>query len=193
MERNISLVSLLCFIIFNGCLVLEADAAKCHHSEKIKLIHRHSPELGHNPGTTIGPPKNSEERLKQLVQSDKARLHAIQRKLGVVGMEEDRAEFPLRSGADIGIGQYFVSFRMGTPTQRFTMLADTGSCLTWLKCRYMCDECLRSREGEKLFFPNQSTTFSSIPCSTPYCKSQDRAISVASCPFPTAPCLYSFR
>nr|CAD1834459.1 unnamed protein product [Ananas comosus var. bracteatus] len=38
-------------------------------------------------------------------------------------------------GAYTGTGQYFVRFRVGTPAQRFVLVADTGSDLTWVKCR----------------------------------------------------------
>ncbi|KAG8477940.1 hypothetical protein CXB51_027618 [Gossypium anomalum] len=169
MERNISLVSLLCFIIFNGCLVLEADAVKSQRSEKLKLIHRHSPELGHNPGTTLGPPKNSEERLKQLVQSDKARLHAIQRRLGVVGKADDRVEFPFRSARQI------------------------WGCLTWLKCKYPEEDyCAAPWAGGRFFFPNESSSFKSIPCSSQECKTIDKATTLPTCPYPNAPCYYGY-
>ncbi|MBA0859382.1 hypothetical protein Goshw_006213 [Gossypium schwendimanii] len=192
MERNISLVSLLCFIIFNGCLVFEADAVESQRSEKLKLTHRHSPDLGHNPGTTLGPPKNSEERLKQLVQSDKARLHAIKRRLGVVGKLKDWVEFPFRSAADMGLGQYFVSLRMGTPAQTYTLLVDTGSCLTWFKCKYMCVDCSAVVEGQRYFSPNQSSSFKSIPCSSQECKTMDKASTLPNCPHPNAPCYYDY-
>ncbi|KAF8716244.1 hypothetical protein HU200_026527 [Digitaria exilis] len=42
---------------------------------------------------------------------------------------------PLSSGAYTGTGQYFVRFRVGTPAQPFVLVADTGSDLTWVKCR----------------------------------------------------------
>ncbi|CAD6332901.1 unnamed protein product [Miscanthus lutarioriparius] len=41
---------------------------------------------------------------------------------------------PMSSGAYSGTGQYFVKLRVGTPAQEFTLVADTGSDLTWVKC-----------------------------------------------------------
>ncbi|KAG6523100.1 hypothetical protein ZIOFF_012953 [Zingiber officinale] len=48
-------------------------------------------------------------------------------------------EMPLNSGAYAGTDQYFVRFQLGTPAQRFELVADTGSDLTWDMCRNSSD------------------------------------------------------
>ncbi|KAL0363082.1 UNVERIFIED_CONTAM: Aspartic proteinase NANA, chloroplast [Sesamum calycinum] len=45
-------------------------------------------------------------------------------------------EMPMHSGADYGTGQYFVRFRVGSPPQKLVLIADTGSDLTWMNCKY---------------------------------------------------------
>ncbi|VAH10795.1 unnamed protein product [Triticum turgidum subsp. durum] len=53
------------------------------------------------------------------------------------GPEASAFAMPLTSGAYTGTGQYFVKFRVGTPAQPFVLVADTGSDLTWVKCRVL--------------------------------------------------------
>ncbi|KAH7372733.1 hypothetical protein KP509_17G018300 [Ceratopteris richardii] len=39
------------------------------------------------------------------------------------------------SGSSVGSGEYMVSLSVGTPPQELFLIADTGSDLTWVKCR----------------------------------------------------------
>ncbi|WOL14580.1 aspartic proteinase nepenthesin-2-like [Canna indica] len=93
---------------------------------------------------------------------------------------------PLKSAAYTGTGQYFVRFLLGTPAQRFLLVADTGSDLTWVKCR-------RHRGGNatRVFRPEASTTFRSIPCSSDMCKTS-LPFSLTTCPTPASPCAYDY-
>ncbi|OVA05039.1 Peptidase A1 [Macleaya cordata] len=75
---------------------------------------------------------------------------------------------PVISGASSGSGQYFVSFRVGTPPQKILLIADTGSDLVWVKCS-ACRNCSRHQPGTS-FFPRLSTTFSPFHCYDPACR-----------------------
>ncbi|XVE78454.1 hypothetical protein DITRI_Ditri13aG0146600 [Diplodiscus trichospermus] len=203
MERSISLVFLsLLLLFFNQFSFFQVHASGIKEKVRFKLIHRHSPELGEDPRTTLGPPTSRSERIRQLVHSDHARQHTISRKLGkrrknfeVKMPSINLVELPMRSAADIGTGQYFVSFRVGTPPKKFIMIVDTASSITWMKCRYNCQGCCRDREllHERIFNANESRTFRPIPCSSDICKLDlAHSGSLVECPVPTAPCGYDY-
>ncbi|XWS75760.1 hypothetical protein CRYUN_Cryun01aG0119800 [Craigia yunnanensis] len=208
MERSLSLVFLSLLLFFNDCFFFQVQASQTtprpNGKVRFKLIHRHSPELGQDPGTTLGPPSSPRERIKQLVYSDNARLHTISQRLAPrrknfeVKMlsSSNLVGFPMRSAADIGTGQYFVSFRVGSPPKKFIMIADTGSSLTWMKCNYKCHNCSRDRAmlHERIFHANKSRTFKPIPCSSDICKVDlSQCFSLSRCPRPRAPCAYDYR
>ncbi|KAE8659389.1 Aspartic proteinase A1 isoform 1 [Hibiscus syriacus] len=121
-----SIVFLSSSLFFSDFFHVHASQSD-HGTAKFKLIHRNSPELRHFRGTSLGPPSNSRERMKQLMRSDHARLQMItqrlipRRKTVQVEVEtsSNMVELPIRSAADIGTGQYFVSFRDGTAVHGF--------------------------------------------------------------------------
>ncbi|KAL6615792.1 hypothetical protein ACP70R_038062 [Stipagrostis hirtigluma subsp. patula] len=113
---------------------------------------------------------------------------------------------PLSSGAYAGTGQYFVRFRVGTPAQPFLLVADTGSDLTWVKCRRpshanqaaATDSSSSSSYADsapphgRLFRPEKSRTWAPIPCSSDTCR-VSLPFSLASCPTPHSACAYDYR
>lgn len=181
---------------------------------KLELIHRH--DLEHN-GANPGPL----QRLRQLLHSDTIRLGAISGKLRSVGIRRRilhvyhpdctngsrstnnhnvSGEMPIHSGADAGTGQYFVHFKVGSPAQRLVLIADTGSDLTWMNCRYRCTmgRCRRSNRRDmnnrRVFLADHSSSFRTLPCSSTMCKLDlANLFSLASCPSPMDPCAYDYR
>uniref|UniRef100_A0A0E0L5K2 Peptidase A1 domain-containing protein n=1 Tax=Oryza punctata TaxID=4537 RepID=A0A0E0L5K2_ORYPU len=107
---------------------------------------------------------------------------------------------PLSSGAYTGTGQYFVRFRVGTPAQPFVLIADTGSDLTWVKCRGAASPSHATSSPAaapaptlpRVFRPGDSKTWSPIPCSSETCKSTI-PFSLANCSSSTAACSYDYR
>ncbi|KAK8618441.1 hypothetical protein V6N13_132433 [Hibiscus sabdariffa] len=194
MERNMSLVLLLWSVLLNGCFLSELNALK--GQGKYKLIHMHSPELrDHHPNWTLRPPINSRERISQLVHSDYVRSQTIQRRLGRK-TDKRTVELPIRSAADLGAGQYFISMRIGTPPKKYLMLVDTGSVLTWIRCRNHCKNCSKEKESRDMRFyhPSESRSFRSIPCSSNYCTSNlIPCYTIKACPTPNAPCKYDYE
>ncbi|KAE8671072.1 Aspartic proteinase A1 isoform 1 [Hibiscus syriacus] len=202
MDRSILFVFLSLSLYCN--LSFQVHAFQSNGTARFRLIHRHSPELGNFPGTTLGPPSNKRERLRQLMRSDNARLQTIARRLFPrrknvqvkMWQNNNLVELPIRSAADIGTGQYFVSFRIGSPPRKFIMIIDSGSSLTWMKCKYKCKGCFkdRVRHNERILDAKTSRTFRPIPCSSDICK-QDlaRSFSLQHCPRPSAPCSYDYR
>ncbi|CAO1947958.1 unnamed protein product [Urochloa humidicola] len=114
---------------------------------------------------------------------------------------------PLSSGAYTGTGQYFVRFRVGTPAQPFLLVADTGSDLTWVKCRRPAaadaggygygapasnDSSPPTAPQGPVFRPEESRTWAPIPCSSDTCVAS-LPFSLAACPTPGSPCAYDYR
>ena len=74
------------------------------------------------------------------------------------------AQTPLQ--LDIGGGAYDMTFSIGTPPQQLSALADTGSDLIWAKCG-ACTRCVP--QGSPSYYPNKSSSFSKMPCSSGLC------------------------
>jgi hypothetical protein len=101
---------------------------------------------------------------------------------------------PLSSGAYAGTGQYFVLLRVGTPAQPFLLVADTGSDLTWVKCRRpdaASNDSSPSPSGGA-FRPYDSRTWRPISCASDTCV-ESVPFSLAACPTSGSPCAYDYR
>ncbi|XP_008793123.2 aspartic proteinase NANA, chloroplast-like [Phoenix dactylifera] len=151
------------------------------------------------------PPLAAVTRLdyvRDLVKSDHLRQRMI---AGTIGRRRHRQPrracenatsaadsfaMPLSSGAYTHTGQYFVRFRLGTPAQRFVLVADTGSDLTWVKCRFGPRKCRRCGGG-RVFLPEKSVSFDPIRCSSAMCKTS-LPFSLTTCPSPASPCAYDY-
>ena len=98
---------------------------------------------------------------------------------------------PISSAAYAGAGQYFVRLKVGTPAQSFLLVADTGSDLTWMKCRYgACSTCADAH-SRRPFLADQSSSFVPIPCSSPLCKNS-LPFSLSTCLSASSPCEYDY-
>lgn len=144
------------------------------------------------------------EYVRDLVKSDRLRQRMI---AGTVGrrryqptrracendtMAAESFAMPLSSGAYTHTGLYFVRFRLGTPAQRFVLVADTGSDLTWVKCRFSPQGCRHcGGRGQGLFHSEKSTSFDPIRCSSDMCKTS-LPFSLTTCPTPASPCAYDY-
>ncbi|KAK9937311.1 hypothetical protein M0R45_014110 [Rubus argutus] len=173
---------------------------------RLELIHRYSPQLhGH-----VLPEKKAKTQLeiiKELHRHDvirhqmisrKRQHHQIQRRNALETACSASVAMPLSSAWDSGVGQYLVQVRVGTPSQIFMLIADTGSDLTWMKCKYRCGEKCGLRRAKlkknkkKVFRANQSSTFKTVPCSSEMCKFE-LDFSRKLCPTPLSPCKYDYR
>ncbi|XVF81636.1 hypothetical protein PTKIN_Ptkin15bG0171100 [Pterospermum kingtungense] len=195
MERSISLV----FISILLFLVLFSDhvhGSQIEQTIRFKLIHRHASELGdQRDGRTLGSPSDLRERFEQLKHSDIARLHTVSQRLGHARMTLDlkKIEVPMRSAADVGLGQYFVSIKVGTPPVEYSLITDTGSLLTWIKCNYKCtQDCYKGNPEERIFNPTKSTSFKPIPCTDDFCNNHQLSSSAYTCNQPTSTCAYEY-
>ncbi|KQK09188.1 aspartic proteinase NANA, chloroplast isoform X1 [Brachypodium distachyon] len=119
---------------------------------------------------------------------------------GSASSSESAFAMPLTSAAYTGIGQYFVRFRVGTPAQPFLLVADTGSDLTWVKCRPAkaaaastnSSSSASASSPRRAFRPEKSKTWAPIPCASDTC-SKSLPFSLSTCPTPGSPCAYDYR
>ncbi|KAK1301577.1 Protein ASPARTIC PROTEASE IN GUARD CELL 1 [Acorus calamus] len=104
-------------------------------------------------------------------------------------------EMPMSSGAYAGTGQYFVRLRLGTPAQKFVLVADTGSDLTWVNCRYRrrrCARCTADRgRRRRVFDAEESESFRPISCASRLCRNT-LPFSLTTCPSRASPCAYDY-
>lgn len=149
---------------------------------QLELIHRHA-----------GSSMTHTERVNDLIHVDNHRVRMISQRAGRKRRKDMEAAgiYTINSGAYKGTGQYFVPFRVGTPSQRFLLVVDTGSDLTWMKCRYQCKSCLTKVKRRRIFHAGMSSSFETIPCSSDMCKTLP--FSLAQCSTPMSPCLFDYR
>ncbi|XP_058095392.1 aspartic proteinase NANA, chloroplast [Magnolia sinica] len=177
-----------------GFSVIPALCKNPSNSMRFELLHRHHPKLHER----ILTPENRLEHVRELVRSDNLRKHLISEMLGrrrrawEVSDPDGSFKMPLSSGRFAGTGQYFVRFHVGTPAQKFLLVADTGSDLTWMNCRYRCRNCKRSgKSHRRIFLADKSSSFSPIECSSTACRTA-LPFSLTTCPTPASPCAYDY-
>ncbi|XVE53408.1 hypothetical protein DITRI_Ditri03aG0000600 [Diplodiscus trichospermus] len=207
----------LIFLLFMILFLFVVQARQQHSNSIIlELIHRDAPQLN-------ATPKTQQQRLKDLVHHDfirhndiislkwrqgleprpRTRRHAWEQERPTTRAAKsyfsDAIEMPLGSGRDLGIGQYITSVKVGTPSQKFRLIVDTGSDLTWINCRYRCspgDNC--SKKGrikrKRVFHAGLSSSFKPVPCFSHMCKVElMNLFSLTTCPTPLTPCAYDYR
>ncbi|XVF87928.1 hypothetical protein PTKIN_Ptkin19aG0008100 [Pterospermum kingtungense] len=162
----------------------------------LELMHRDAPQLN-------ATPKTQHQRLNDLVRHDLIRHNNIilpkwrQAFQQATTSDDDAIEMPLGSGRDLGIGQYIASFKVGTPSQKFRLIVDTGSDLTWINCRYGCDHnCSNKRriKRRRVFHASLSSSFRPVPCFSHMCKVElMNLFSLTTCPTSLTPCAFDYR
>lgn len=69
-------------------------------------------------------------------------------------------------GSVLTRGYYYINLMFGTPAQRFALIVDTGSTVTYVPCS-TCTEC--GRHQDKPYVPSTSTTYRPVPCQSAVC------------------------
>ncbi|KAJ7982114.1 aspartyl protease family protein 2 [Quillaja saponaria] len=182
-------------IIIHG---LNLKGKKDLNTMRVQLIHRHDSRFsGNNMKTT------QLERIKEFAHRDSIRYHMIsQRRVGKSHRKKDREtsfELPIQGGRDFETGEYFVLVKVGTPAQKFWLIADTGSDLTWFNCRYGCGNNCSTHRGRskiknrRVFHAERSATFGKVTCSSGTCAQLSSLSSLTNCPNPSDPCQYAYQ
>lgn len=195
-------------VIFNG------DASV--QTMRLQLVHRHAVQSNSDEVLVEMPKRTQLDRLKELLHSDSIR-ERMRRKAWERGRRGggrnasssssslSSGEMPISSAADFGSGQYLVTVTVGTPAQRLTLIADTGSDLTWMNCEYRrcgsggCAAKRRSRSPRlrrrrRVYRAYASSSFKTVPCLSEFCKVElTNLFSLARCPTPLTPCAFDYR
>ncbi|MED6204372.1 hypothetical protein PIB30_008499 [Stylosanthes scabra] len=107
----------------------------------IELVHRHDSRFGHNNVFL-----DQLESIKGFIDRDTIRLQRMNQRLSISTTTNSKnkkhsrrksyetVEMPMHSGRDYGLGEYFVQVEVGTPGQKFWVVADSGNELTWFNC-----------------------------------------------------------
>ncbi|PON39210.1 Aspartic peptidase [Parasponia andersonii] len=164
---------------------------------RLELIHRNSPKLSGNV-VLGGKPKSQMEIIREFHRRDVLRhRNMVSRRLRATETASSVA-MPMFSGSDYGTGEYFVHVNVGTPGQKFLLVVDTGSELTWMNCRYKCGRNCGTHKGrlnnKRVFRADRSSSFRTVPCLSQMCKVElANLFSLAKCPTPLTPCAYDYR
>ncbi|KAM5575808.1 aspartic proteinase NANA, chloroplast-like [Rosa sericea] len=194
-----------------------------HTTMRLPLIHKYSPHFNGGVGLIN---KTDIDIMKELYLQDIIRhqmIFQMNRDDHQIPRREDSETnssfaMPVHSGFDILSGLYWVEVKIGTPPKTFLLAADTGSDLTWVKCKYdrtltkeakqkMIDDRKKKKHHhgdlkKSLIFLNKgrefradlSSTFKPVPCSDGMCsKGLAHMMSYKDCPTPTSPCKYTYR
>ncbi|KAL6202957.1 hypothetical protein ACLB2K_026661 [Fragaria x ananassa] len=88
------------------------------------------------------------------------------------GPPSSRFSSSIVSGLSQGNGEYFtgIGIGVGSPPKYLYMVLDTGSDVVWLQCA-PCKRCYS--QTDPVFDPRISSSFSSLPCSSPLCRHLD--------------------
>ncbi|XP_074301721.1 aspartic proteinase NANA, chloroplast-like [Silene latifolia] len=99
-------------------------------------------------------------------------------------------KLPMYAAAEYHMGQYLVEIEIGTPPTKLRMIADTGSDLTWVKCK---DGGETNLTNKRAFDATKSSTFKSFGCGNALCQEDFKMLrSLDLCPTIDAPCFYNY-
>jgi len=137
----------------------------------VEMIHRDSPK---------SPFYNSTETQFQRISNALSRSIIRVNHFNKSFVSANTPQAPVTSA----LGEYLVSYAIGTPPIQAFGILDTGSDITWLQCQ-PCKSCFK--QITPIFDPSKSKTFNTIGCTTNTC----RSVQGTSCPSSTSSCKYS--
>ncbi|BFG28576.1 hypothetical protein CerSpe_148500 [Prunus speciosa] len=183
---------------------------------RLEMIHRYSPRAKDH-GVHVEIPPTQQALIQELHRHDIVRLQMMaqkrQQNAHDQGLNSSSSSsnstrrmdmqtrvsmtMPINTGWDYGLGQYLVQIEVGTPAQKFMVIANTGSDLTWVRCQSHCSKGCGIRQGRKnhqrVFNADRSSTYKSIPCSSQMCKFDlANMFSLNKCPSPLSSCRYDY-
>lgn len=121
----------------------EDESLQEQHKVRLELVHRHDARFakhGAGDGDDGVVVVDQLEAIKGFIQRDYLRRMRMNQRWGLNHLSHRRKDWEtfqmaMHSGRDYGLGEYFVQVEVGTPMQKFWLVADTGNELTWFNCR----------------------------------------------------------
>ncbi|KAK4717404.1 hypothetical protein R3W88_015742 [Solanum pinnatisectum] len=108
------------------------------------------------------------ERLQRAMARGKSRLQRLSN-FATLSSSND-----VKSTIHAGNGEFLMQISIGSPSESYNAIMDTGSDLIWTQCK-PCKECFD--QSTPIFDPSKSSTFEKISCSNKLCE----ALPMSSC------------
>ncbi|XP_065873464.1 aspartic proteinase nepenthesin-1 isoform X2 [Euphorbia lathyris] len=116
-------------------------------------------------------------KFERIQHGMKRSSHRLKRMYGMV-LDIDASVLP-------GNGEFLMKLGMGTPSETYPAIMDTGSDLIWTQCK-PCSQCFN--QPTPVFEPKKSSSFSKLSCSSELCK----ALPQSSCSSNRCEYLYTY-
>ncbi|KOM49238.1 hypothetical protein LR48_Vigan08g006500 [Vigna angularis] len=141
--------------LFLLCLYFFSFIQACNGGFTVEIIHRDSPK-----SPFYRPTETQLRRVAKAVHRSLRRANHFNQTF----VSKNTAE----STVTPGIGDYVMSYSVGTPEFQVFGIVDTGSDIVWMQCQ-PCKTCFD--QTTPIFNPSNSTTYETLPCSSTSCKS----------------------
>uniref|UniRef100_A0A7C9DQ39 Peptidase A1 domain-containing protein n=1 Tax=Opuntia streptacantha TaxID=393608 RepID=A0A7C9DQ39_OPUST len=103
------------------------------------------------------------ERVQRGIKRGRNRLQ----RLNALALASSSGSYEVESKVQPGNGEFLMDVAIGTPPNPFAAIMDTGSDLIWTQCK-PCEQCFD--QSTPIFDPQESSTFSTLSCSSPLCE-----------------------
>ncbi|KAJ8540211.1 hypothetical protein K7X08_030130 [Anisodus acutangulus] len=113
------------------------------------------------------------ERLQRAMERGKSRLQRLSL-VGNFATLSSKDDSNVKSTIHAGNGEFLMEISIGSPSESYNAIMDTGSDLIWTQCK-PCKECFD--QSTPIFDPSKSSTFENISCSNKLCE----ALPTSSC------------
>ncbi|WVZ02573.1 hypothetical protein V8G54_023379 [Vigna mungo] len=141
--------------LFLLCLYFFSFIEACNGGFTVEIIHRDSPK-----SPFYRPTETQLQRVAKAVHRSIRRANHFNHTF----VSKNTAE----SDVTPDIGDYVMSYSVGTPEFQVFGIVDTGSDIVWMQCQ-PCKTCYD--QTTPIFNPSKSTTYETLPCSSTSCKS----------------------
>ena len=155
----LSCFTLLCFTTSTTSLATTSPTIAKPKRLVTKLIHHNSVYSPYyNPRDTIA------DRARHAIDSSNTRSDYIWKKIQGVSLDTD----DVRAGviAETKHEGFMANISIGSPPVPQLLVMDTGSGLLWTQCQ-PCTHCFT--QALPIFNPPESSTYSTLPCTSPSC------------------------
>ncbi|MCD7456171.1 hypothetical protein HAX54_030786 [Datura stramonium] len=124
------------------------------------------------------------ERLQRAMARGKSRLQRLSLVANNLS-SKDVDDSNVKSTIHAGNGEFLMQISIGSPSESYNAIMDTGSDLIWTQCK-PCKECFD--QSTPIFDPSKSSTFEKISCSNKLCE----ALPMSSCGVNSNNCDYMY-
>ncbi|PHT99495.1 hypothetical protein BC332_29283 [Capsicum chinense] len=117
------------------------------------------------------------ERLQRAMARGRSRLQRLSlvaNSFASLSSKDDDSNNNVKSTIHAGNGEFLMQISIGSPSESYNAIMDTGSDLVWTQCK-PCKECFD--QSTPIFDPSKSSTFEKISCSNKLCE----ALPMSSC------------